>query len=46
MVFHYMFLLLLLVLFEVACREAVRMIPPSWSLIKWLYQMPDWNLFY
>ena len=45
-VFHYMFFLFQLVLYEDACRDAVRMIPPSWSLIKWLYQKPSWNLFY
>ena len=34
-----------LVLYEDACRDAVRMIPPSWSLIKWLCQKPAWNCF-
>ena len=33
-------------LYEDACRDAVRMIPPSWSLIKWLCQKPAWNRFY
>ena len=28
------------------CRRVLRMIPPSWSLIKWLYRKPDWNFFY
>ena len=35
-----------LVLYEDACRDAVRMIPPSWSLIKWLCQKPGWNRSY
>ena len=44
-VFLYLVFLFQLVLSEDACRDAVRKIPPSWSLIKWLCQKPSWNCF-